>query len=655
MRALFHIALFGVILLTSLRPMADDEPLLHVMLQGDSADSMRSLAETHGGKLTHYLPIINAVGAELTRAQLDLVLASGDVQRHIDDLALNDQPDGPEEPADACDVAGSVEIVRGNDGFEWYLYNKGDHAAQLTELEISWPEALGAIRSIRLGEKVLPSSAWETQAAQNAHIKFQPESAPGLNNRQALDVRFTSSAADTPLQSDYHVVAHFGAECQTKLLPGYPENNTDFYYSTVTGAEQLHIHGVKGGGVTVAVLDSGLWDHPALTLDSTGKNRVLARYDAIGDSEHEGVFDESGHGTHLTSVIAHSEQTFRQGKASGGYKGIAPDSSIVAIKAFNETGQGGLLDIVRGLQWAVDNREKYQIRVLNLSFAARPRWPYYLDPINQAVMRAWAAGITVIAAAGNEGPENMTVGSPGNLPYIITVGAVTDSWTADTREDDYIPDFSSRGPTPAAHIKPDIVAPGGHITGITRPGSSLTRDNPEYALPGGEFVMTGSSQAAAVVSGLVALLLQLEPELSPDDVKCKLLGTAEPAINADGLLAYSPFTQGQGYVNLSRAITLGERGCGNQQLDLSRDMALQEHFEGPAIIDSQGNISLPGLADMLATEATEKGYSEDRVWGVKDHIERLPESYRPPLNHPFPWQEMYELERQKIEELSKPD
>ncbi|MCP4519529.1 MAG: S8 family serine peptidase, partial [Delftia sp.] len=159
-----------------------------------------------------------------------------------------------------------------------------------------------------------------------------------------------------------------------------------------------------------------------------------------------------------------------------------------------------------------------------------PRWPYYLDPINQAIMRAWAEGITVVAAAGNDGPEAMTVGSPGNLPYIITVGAVTDSWTLATRKDDYIPDFSSRGPTPEGHIKPDIVAPGGHITGITRPGSGLLKEHPEYQLKGGELVMTGTSQAAALVSGLVALLLQLEPDLTPDDVKCKLTGTAEPAI-----------------------------------------------------------------------------------------------------------------------------
>lgn len=312
-----------------------------------------------------------------------------------------------------------------------------------------------------------------------------------------------------------------------------------------------------------------------------------------------------------------------------------------------------MLDIVRGIQWAVDNREKYEIQVLNLSFSARPRWPYYLDPINQAVMRAWAEGITVIAAAGNAGPEPMTVGSPGNLPYIITVGAVTDSWTVDTRADDYVPDFSSRGPTPEAHIKPDIVAPGGHITGITRPGSGLLQDHPEYQLPSGELVMTGTSQAAALVSGLVALLLQLEPDLTPDDVKCKLLSTAEPALNKDGLLAYSPFQQGHGYVSITRAITLGERGCGNTDLNIMRDMAMQEHFEGPAIMTEQQEISLPGLEDMLSPTPPSKGTSDTRVWGVKDHVERLEPDHTTPPGHPFAWEQMYETERKRIEALSQ--
>ena len=170
--------------------------------------------------------------------------------------------------------------------------------------------------------------------------------------------------------------------------------------------------------------------------------------------------------------------------------------------------------------------------------------------------------------------------------------------------------------------------------------------------------MTGSSQAAALVSGIVALLLQLEPDLTPDDIKCKLMSSAEPALNKDGLLAYSPFVQGHGYVNATRAVTLGEKGCGNQELDIQRDIRGEGHFTGPAIVDDSGEVSLPGLATMLSTEPTEKGYSENRRWGVKDHIERMDNTASPlPGNAggtaPFDWMEVYLQERALIEELSR--
>lgn len=628
------------------------QKLLHVMLQGQSAADMASLVKAQGGEITHTLHIIDAVGATLTREQLEAILATDKVGRYIDDLALSDQPvDAPPDDG-SCQVGGAVEIVQQPRGFTWRLYNKTDAPRPLRTLNLTWPSTLGAVTSIRLGGKELALGR-EVATSASLNLSFKGASAPALQGEQNLEVLFASNPKMPPAQHQYALNLGFGDDCDVSLIPGYPDNADNYYYSQVAGAEALHRHGVRGKGVTVAVLDSGLWDHPDLTQDSDGNPRVVALYDAISNTEGE-AFDESGHGSHLTSILAHSGETLTAGRPTGGYKGVAPDVGVVAIKAFDESGQGGLLDIVRGVQWAVDNREKYNIRVLNLSFSARPRWPYFLDPINQAVMRAWAEDITVIAAAGNSGPEPMTVGSPGNLPYIITVGAVTDSWTADTRADDYVPDFSSRGPTPEAHIKPDIVAPGGHMTGITRPGSGLVKQHPEYQLPGGELVMTGTSQAAALVSGLAALLLQLEPDLTPDDVKCKLLGTAEPAINKDGLLAYSPFQQGHGYVSITRAITLGERGCGNADLNLLQDLAGLEHFEGPAVVTEEQQVSLPGLEIMLSPEPPEKGMSQSRVWGVKDHIERLEPTYQTPPGHPFDWEKMYESERLRIETLSNP-
>ena len=641
------------------------EPLT-VFLQGASAQALRELVEASGGSVTHDLHIIDAVGAQLSRQQLVQVLDSPLVSRYYDDLAT---PPPEEEPAERdCDVAGSLQLQISRTGIGWTLFNKQPSPAALRRLEISWPKEAGTIAGIELGRQPvkLPTGNANANSPLVIDLPGTAQDTPTyLAGEEKLLVHLVPpatelpSASPLPKQRDFTLKADFGEDCSIELLPAYDNNHENFYYNSVAGVEALQLLGVTGKGVTVAVIDSGLWEHPALARDTSGNNRVVARYDAINDRTSEVVFDASGHGTHMTSVIAHSGPVTASGQATGSYKGVAPDVNLVAVKAFDVAGQGDFLDIVRAVQWVVDNREKYNIRVLNLSFSARPRWHYWQDPINQAIMRAWAAGITVVAAAGNEGPDSMTIGSPGNLPYIITVGAVTDSWTPETRDDDYIPDFSSRGPTPNAHIKPDLVAPGGHITGITRPGSGLTREHPEYLLDSGEFVMTGSSQASALVSGIVALLLQLEPDLAPDDVKCKLLSSAEPALNRDGLLAYSPFQQGHGYVNATRAVTLGEKGCGNPELDIQREIRGEGHFTGPAIVDEDGEVSLPGLSTMVSPEPAEKGFSDNRRWGVKAHIERQESpSTLPPDDPageaaPFDWMEVYIQEKAAIENLSR--
>jgi hypothetical protein len=633
---------------------------LHVMLQGASPVDLAALVESKGGSITHELHIIDAVGATVTQEQLDQVLASPLVTRHIDDLLVKEHEEDAQQESPGCDVGAALELQFDHTGISWTLYNKLAQPASLQTLVFSWPALLGPVASVALGDNQLAPSSYEQPSSGSLHLTLDKPQTVSLAGTADLRIKFKPAATinpDLPLrQRDFAITAEFHGDCSAKLIPGYENNDENFHYTVIAGADALHTHGITGKGVTVAVVDSGLWEHPALATDTAGASRIIARYDAIANSANVEAFDESGHGTHMTSIIAHSGALSRNGLATGSFKGVAPDVNLVAVKAFDVEGQGDLLDIVRAIQWVVDNRERYNIRVLNLSFAARPRWNYWEDPINQAVMRAWASGITVVAAAGNEGPGDMTIGSPGNLPYIITVGAITDSWTPDTRDDDYIPDFSSRGPTPNAHIKPDIVAPGGHMAGVTRPGSTLTRDHPEYQMQNGDFVMTGSSQASALVSGIAALLLQLQPELSPDEIKCKLTSSAQPAINRDGLLAYSPFQQGQGQVSANRAVTLGATECGNSDLDIHKDMMGLEHFQGPAIVDQDGSVSLPGLADMLSPLPSAQGMSDTRKWGIKDHIERNPplaESAADGPGTPFDWQKMYFMEKAKIEELAQ--
>ncbi len=641
---------------------------------------MAALVQTAGGTVTHNLHIINAVGAYLTPAQLEKTLASKLVTRHIADLSdPKDTETPPEEDEEDCRVRGHLQADIDRQSLSWKLYNKKPETAFLERLLIAWPEQLGTIEEIRVGnfdidpnwhasrqnlyQPIHKKEAYQVTRIQPLKrrqllMEFTREARPQIALQSQMTVTFQHDGQRTDpsryQQRDFQIEANFHGDCFTELLPAYDNNHDDFYYNRVGGIETLHAEGITGEGVTVAVIDSGLWEHPRLTHDTRGNPRILARYNAIIDNEGH-THDDGGHGTHMSSIIAHSGPTLRDGKAINSFKGVAPDANLVVVKVLNKAGYGHLFSLVRAVQWVVDNREAYNIRVLNLSFAQDPRWRYWEDPVNQAVMRAWAAGITVVAAAGNEGPEPGTIGSPGNLPYIITAGALTDSWTPETRSDDYIPDFSSQGPTHSGHIKPDLVGLGGHMTGLTPASATLAMAQPEDVLRTGEFVSSGSSQASAYIAGNIALLLQIEPDLTPDDVKCKFTSSAEPAINRDGLLAYSPFQQGYGQISVRRAITLGERGCSNVDLDIQADISGREHFEGPALVDDNGKPTLPGLA--VAPFPSQRGLSEIRKWGLKAHIERLNGLETDQLgyyNGYVNWFKLYLEEKDRIEKLAIP-
>lgn len=659
MKSFVLTAMFWVYVLIHVPASFAANSTLQVLLQGSSTAELISAVEEVGGTVTHDLHLINAVGAKLSRPQLDAVLMSPAVVRHIDDLSDTERPKEESKDEEGCKVRGHIELDITSNSIIWPLFNKRDTTASLESLRMEWPAHFGVVTRIAVGNSEVDPVLFRQGEPGSLSIEFPVSARPPVKDRADLKVTFHASlgrlAKQLPRQRDFTLVANFSGGCSTDLVPGYENNHENYYYNEVAGVDALHLQGITGKGITVAVIDSGLWEHDALVNNTSGNNRVLARYDALRDAVDVELTDESGHGTHMTSIIANSEPTIKNGKPTGSYKGVAPDANLVAVKVLDRQGLAHALEIVRAVQWVVDNRKKYNIRVLNLSFAQTPRWRYWEDPVNQAVMRAWASGIAVVASAGNEGPERETIGSPGNLPYIITVGAVTDSWTPDTRDDDYVPDFSSRGPTPSGHVKPDVVGLGGHMTGLIRPESALALEQPEDILRTGEFVSTGSSQASAFVSGIVALLLHLEPDLTPDDIKCKLISSAEPAINRDGKLAYSPFQQGFGYVTATRAVTLGKRGCGNPGLDIQADIEDKEHFLGPALVGEDGSPTLPGWDETVSATPSEDGFSQNRKWGVKDHIERLDMNAAPDHKsnfQPFNWHELYLQERSTIEALS---
>ena len=267
----------------------------------------------------------------------------------------------------------------------------------------------------------------------------------------------------------------------------------------------------NGSGVTVAILDTGVRQ-----VSDLG-NRVLARVDLTPDHDGEDYF---GHGTHLSGIIAGS------GAASDGrWRGVAPRSRLVSVKVAREDGSTDVSVVIAGLQWVASHRSDYNIRVLNLAFGTDGQQSYSLDPLDYAVEQVWFAGVLVVVSAGNRGSDAGTINKPADDPFVLTVGAVDVKGTA-ARDDDIVAPFSSRGPTQDGFRKPDLVAPGITIVSARVPGSTIDELHPLARVGDSYFKGSGTSQAAAIVSGVAALMFQANPSLTPDVAKATLKETA---------------------------------------------------------------------------------------------------------------------------------
>jgi serine protease AprX len=293
-------------------------------------------------------------------------------------------------------------------------------------------------------------------------------------------------------------------------------------YPRVVGADLAWREGVAGHGVTVAVLDSGVAPDPDLTQPT---NRLLAAANFAGP--RGALADPGGHGTHIAGVLAGNGT-----RAEGQYVGVAPQATLLDVRVLNAAGRGRVSSVVRGLGWALAQRARYNVRVLNLSFGAPPPAAGYRgDPLAAAVEVAWRRGLVVVAAAGNGGPSGGTVETPGVDPYVLTVGATDDRGSVTTL-DDRLAWFSAWGTPPGGAARPDLVAPGRRLVALRVPGSTLDRLYPDRVVAAADgatyFRLTGTSMATAVVSGAAALVLQRQPGLSPDQVKALLRGTARP-------------------------------------------------------------------------------------------------------------------------------
>jgi serine protease AprX len=316
--------------------------------------------------------------------------------------------------------------------------------------------------------------------------------------------------------------------------------------------------GYDGAGVGVAVIDSGAAAYLDDLSDGSGDTRIDLFADFVNGRKK--AYDDYGHGTHVAGIIAGS------GFDSGGRRsGIAPAARLVVLKVLDDSGQGRISDVIAAIDYAIAVKDSFNIRVINLSVATGVYEPYDVDPLTLAAQRAVDAGIVVVAAAGNNGRSpsgSMQYGgisAPGNAPWVLTVGASNHMGTVD-RADDTIAVFSSRGPTAADYgAKPDVVAPGVGIESLSNPDSSFYFTKAPYLLSGTVptwylpyLSLSGTSMAAPVVAGTVALMLEANPTLTPNAVKAIIEYTAQ---QYDG---YDRLTQGAGFLNAKGAVELSK-------------------------------------------------------------------------------------------------
>ncbi len=289
-------------------------------------------------------------------------------------------------------------------------------------------------------------------------------------------------------------------------------------------ADEIHKAGITGQGITVAVLDSGVCRHPDYA------DRIVGFVDMINGRME--CYDDASHGSHVTGILG------GDGRSSmGRYRGIAPGCNFLHVKVLDNKGQGSLLDIFKGIDWVIANRERFQIRIMNISAGTtRGEDDDGSKMLVEHVERAWDCGLVVVAAAGNMGPKPMSITAPGNSKKIITVGS---SNQFRSRQKNVNANYSGCGPTHECICKPELVVPGTNIISC----SPFWQQGKYYARK------SGTSMAAPAVSGCIALLLEREPYLTNIQIKMRL---RESAVD----LGFSKNRQGWGMPDLRRLLML---------------------------------------------------------------------------------------------------
>lgn len=288
-------------------------------------------------------------------------------------------------------------------------------------------------------------------------------------------------------------------------------------------ADYAHRRGLYGSGVGVAVLDTGVYVHH--DFDS----RIREFYDYVNGGQFP--YDDNGHGTHICGIIGGNGTGTRSGR---NLLGVAPKANLYVYKILDKAGGGKIDSTTKAIYDLIRRNADRKVRVINISAGMNEHVEERESlRLIRAVEDAWDAGIVVVTAAGNNGPEEGSITVPGVSKKVITVGSVDDE---DTRQVSRMESgYSGRGPSRECVVKPEVLAPGTGILSCSSRGNGYT-------------IKSGTSMAAPVVTGMIALLLEYYPFLTPRDVKLLLF---ERAMRLPGRAG----RQGWGMVFLDRLLS----------------------------------------------------------------------------------------------------
>jgi subtilisin family serine protease len=393
-----------------------------------------------------------------------------------------------------------------------------------------------------------------------------------------------------------------------------------------------------GDGIGIAVIDSGV-----------ERNRDFdaalgASYDFTANGLMVEPYDDYGHGTHVSGLIAGSGvlSSVKVQVAIGNrpaqwvwkplYRGVAPGAHLVNLKVLDANGGGRTSQVIQAIEFAVANKQQLGIDIINLSLEHPIYEPASTDPLVRTVEEAVHAGLVVVVAAGNHGTNPQTrlpgyagITSPGNAPSAITVGALNTHNTV-ARGDDTVAWYSSRGPTWfEASAKPDLVAPGHALISDAAVHGSMYRELPTQRVwipgtPQPQYLrLSGTSMATAVTSGVVARMLEAHNSrfgtpLTPNAVKAFLEFSALPLSAGDAL------TQGAGSLNGAGAVALASA------TDTSVSAGSWWLVNGVSPMTTIADVSLPWSQSLVwgnriawgdAVYYNQLGWAQAIVWGSK--------------------------------------